>query len=590
MSFRPPSRTGTGRPGSGFRTAAGNRPNTGFRRLDTASGQKPIGSRTVGLDTNVEIENRPITQHGMSGMQTKSSRGPSRKIADRNYYESLLKEKLVEIVREIDSMREQIKNYDSDKAEMSKLEKERAKLLNEVREYEGNLADYNLALDKLRSGADINTLQQTCQDIQRKNEQEKMRIDAIFLERKNLESQITQIQRNIDEIHSEMSAMLESNEHDQEIQDRFHALYGEFERTDVLISEKEKRLNTIQHRYHQIRENLSSNEYSFHLKALELQKQLNELNVTKMELQQETNGSMDAEQIKQSILDKVKADNKSLQETMDAINAVEDKMEELQTAIRRKEKELEGMQEFMKQHHKYQQLFERDRKMQVFIDAFDENMQAINQEMQRLRDDNVGLLRHISEKEIGDERDSALQVDEMRQDISFKEQQKSDAQNTLVYSKKELEKRQAELEKINNLDEKISAELENIEKKQSECEEEMKSFKSQSEVLEEYQQRKQELFKLKMELQQKKEMVEKKVLEVAQRSDQINRKLNENAYHNELKDMESKIQKLSQNIFSVEHSIAEYKREGEYHTISNQVLQIQQEINVLLLRELEIET
>merc|ERR1719350_2272699 len=149
MSFRPPSRSN--RPMSGMK--ANNRPTTGFRRLDTANGQKPIGSRTVGLDTNVQIENRPITQHGMTGMKTASSKGQNvRKIADRNYYENELKHKLIEIVNEIDSIKQKMKNHDADQIESAKLSKQQCKLLQEVREYEGQLADYNLALDKMRSG------------------------------------------------------------------------------------------------------------------------------------------------------------------------------------------------------------------------------------------------------------------------------------------------------------------------------------------------------------------------------------------------------------------------------------------------------
>ena len=521
----------------------------------------------------------------MTGMKT-ASKGPTRKIADRNYYENQLKEKLIEIHKAIESMNDKIKNHDSDKVEISKLDKDRNELLNEVREYEGKLADYNLALDKMRNNADIINLQQNCEEIQRKNDQEKMRIDAIFLERKNLESQIAEIDQNISHIYNDMMASMMGDN-----QQLFDRLYSDFCRTDQLISEKEKRLNDIQHKYHEIRENLSSNEYSYHLKAMQLQKQLNELNAHKSELEQERNGSMNPEQIKQKILEKVKSDNKCLQETLDSINLMEDKIEELQNSINEKEKDIETMKEFSKKAHKYQQLFERDRKMQIFIDQFDENLSLIKQEMDEIRNDNVGLLQHISENMDNEDgtNKTELKFNEMNKDISFKKQQKNEAQNTLIHSEKELEKRQIELDKINNLDKKINVELQNIEKKTQHYEDDMKSFKTNDEIQTEYKQRKQQLFKMKMEIQQKKELIEKNVLEIAQKSDKINRKLNENAYHNELKEMETKIQKLSQNIFSVEDSIAEYKRQGQYAKIAKNVTQIQQQLNTLLLQELAME-
>jgi len=195
-----------------------------------------------------------------------------------------------------------------DQIESAKLSKQQCKLLQEVREYEGQLADYNLALDKMRSGADIVNLQETTQQILNKNNEEKLRIDSIFLERKSLESQINEIEDDIGEIYEQMLHLSGQNE------DVFSALYGDYDRSEALIFEKEKNLSHIQCKYHNIRETLSSNEYAFHLKAMELQKELNALTQHKLELQQETNGSMDAETIKQKILEKVKSDNKVLQE------------------------------------------------------------------------------------------------------------------------------------------------------------------------------------------------------------------------------------------------------------------------------------
>jgi len=508
-----------------------------------------------------------------------------RKIADRNYYEKELKGKLIEIVNEIDSMKEQMATAESDKIEMAKLEKSRNALMNEVREYEGKLADYNLALDKMRSGADIMNLQGMTQEILRKNEQEKMRIDAIFLERKNLESQIHGMEETVSAIQHEMTQS-------QRDGTEFSKMLAEYERLDALTVDKERKLNSIQRKYHEIRESLSSNEYAYHLKAMELQKQQHALNQHKLELQRETNGSMDPEQIKMQILEKVKKDNKALQQTLEAINATEDKVESLQSAVDQKEKDLLAMQEYSKQSHKYEQLFDRDRKMQAFIDQYEENHSATVAQIEALKEDNYGLLLHISDNERNDGSANSTQtrMSEMRKDISFKRQQKNEAQNTLLYSEKELEKRQIELEKINNLDEKIKVELQSIDEQAQQYRDEMAAFMTHSEIQTEYKQEKQKLFRLKMETQQAKEAMEKKVLEMAQKSDVINSKLNENAYHNELKEMETKISKLSQNIFSVEDTIAEFKREGQYEGIAAQVTEMQASINSLLLQELALET
>merc|ERR1719334_2030117 len=124
-----------------------------------------------------------------------------------------------------------------------------------------------------------------------------MRIDAIFLERKNLEAQIQETEHSLALIHEEM--LQTQSDENENGESTFTQIYGEYERTESMISEKEKRLMDIQRKYHEIRESLSSSDYSYHLKAMELQNQCQQLTQHKVELEQETNGSMDPEQIKQ---------------------------------------------------------------------------------------------------------------------------------------------------------------------------------------------------------------------------------------------------------------------------------------------------
>jgi len=58
----------------------------------------------VGYNTKVTSVDRPVTNHGMSGMYT-AQKGPGRQIYDRNYYGNLLKNKNIEIASEITKMK-----------------------------------------------------------------------------------------------------------------------------------------------------------------------------------------------------------------------------------------------------------------------------------------------------------------------------------------------------------------------------------------------------------------------------------------------------------------------------------------------------
>ena len=60
----------------------------------TAGTQAGFG---VGLNTDIQVADRPVTQQGMRGMRT-GSMGPGRQVADQSYYIGVLRNR----VRSID--------------------------------------------------------------------------------------------------------------------------------------------------------------------------------------------------------------------------------------------------------------------------------------------------------------------------------------------------------------------------------------------------------------------------------------------------------------------------------------------------------
>ena len=83
-------------------------------------------------------------------MQSKVS-GPGRQIYDRTYYLNMLKSKNNEISNEITKMKQEVEEINKDNSTYLTLERKYETLIKDVRKFEGELADYNLALDKYRS-------------------------------------------------------------------------------------------------------------------------------------------------------------------------------------------------------------------------------------------------------------------------------------------------------------------------------------------------------------------------------------------------------------------------------------------------------
>jgi len=64
---------------------------------------------------------------------------------------NVLKQKNQEIMNEINKMKQEVEDINKDNQTYLTLEKKYETLIKDVRRYEGELADYNLALDKYRS-------------------------------------------------------------------------------------------------------------------------------------------------------------------------------------------------------------------------------------------------------------------------------------------------------------------------------------------------------------------------------------------------------------------------------------------------------
>ena len=78
-------------------------PSTAYKRTGTASGNRPgTGSQGAGAagartGTSVQVDARPITQHGVSGMKQSTNAGGGRKVLDKNYFLTELRQKRTEI-------------------------------------------------------------------------------------------------------------------------------------------------------------------------------------------------------------------------------------------------------------------------------------------------------------------------------------------------------------------------------------------------------------------------------------------------------------------------------------------------------------
>uniref|UniRef100_A0A3B4BE75 Intraflagellar transport 74 homolog n=1 Tax=Periophthalmus magnuspinnatus TaxID=409849 RepID=A0A3B4BE75_9GOBI len=146
---RPVSRSGSGRPPTAvrppptaIRVGTGMVPGTGG--LPGMRGGIPIAVPGV-LSAQIKVTDRPVTQQGLSGMKT-GMKGPQRQILDKSYYLGLLRSKINELTTETSKLHKEIDNFNQENSVYLSYEKTAEGLAAEIKDLQGQLADYNMVL------------------------------------------------------------------------------------------------------------------------------------------------------------------------------------------------------------------------------------------------------------------------------------------------------------------------------------------------------------------------------------------------------------------------------------------------------------
>ena len=147
-----PGTSGGQPPGTGFRPGSGigrKPPGTGRLRTGVApSGPGTQAAQGVALSASISVLDRPVTGQGVMGMKT-VGQGTGRLVEDNSYYVGLLRKRITDVGGETRKLRNEIDQQSKDNSAYTQLEKKYETLAKEKEKLEGQLADYNLAMDKV---------------------------------------------------------------------------------------------------------------------------------------------------------------------------------------------------------------------------------------------------------------------------------------------------------------------------------------------------------------------------------------------------------------------------------------------------------
>ncbi|KAF3836180.1 hypothetical protein F7725_028738 [Dissostichus mawsoni] len=564
---RPLSRSGTAVPGAGRPPTAVRPPPTAIRvttgMVPGTSGHPgmrggiPLATPGV-LSAQIKVTDRPVTQQGLSGMKT-GMKGPQRQILDKSYYLGLLRSKINELTTETSKLHKEIDNYNQENSVYLSYEKKAEGLAGEIKDLQGQLADYNMLVDKLNTNTEMEEMINDYNILKAHNDSEAESIDSIFTERREREEAIRAIEEEIrgerrvaEEVVQAMPAgkqeryftMTTANE---ELLQELTVLQEEL---DLLITRKE--------------------DYDAELSHSHTKQEVVRLHETLLALQgkreaMEAEHKSSPQDERETLLKQVKEDNQEIASMDRQLTEIRERMEQITEQIRQLEQDSEEAQGECQQ--KYRELKRRDEEIDRYMESFEENMLRLHQV------DTV----------------TASELRNMQEVLVSKETEVVQSESTARGLTTESQRLQQDLEKVQQLEGKISGELSSLKERVGTMETELLTYRDLDTLRHTGEEKKKRLQEERVSLTQRRDSFKQLLEEMNQKYEALKTKLQENETHAQLANLERKWQHLEQNNFVMKESsvIASKSQESDYASVAKNVSQQVAEYNKSLIDSLQ---
>jgi len=303
------------------------------------------------------------------------------------------------------------------------------------------------------------------------------------------------------------------------------------------------------------------------------------LDRNQQELMQELDGpQLTPEQQREMLLQRVKADNAQIAEHEKELAAA-------QTAIRDGKKQLAQLKNDQAEANdpkaqKYQELFQRDKEMSELIDTFEPTKHAETEKIAKAQEEVVRLLQSISRRlALDPDNMSKAKLDEMHEDLDFKQAQMDHSVSTSERLQRELGQRKLELEKIESLDEKISVELTQLSEKLSTMDKELEVYEDIPKLRDDAERAKKEAARKKADALSRIGQLKQQATSAKKKYDEVKKQLANDPVASALEELEQKMRHHEQTVYVLTEYIETKGAESHFEGIAEDCLKMIHGIN-----------
>ncbi|NXI45161.1 IFT74 protein, partial [Galbula dea] len=548
------------------------------------------GSSTTGgvLSSQIKVADRPVTQQGLSGMKT-AVKGPQRQIMDKTYYLGLLRSKTNELTTEINKLQEEVELYKQEKSVYLSYEKSAEALAGEIKEFQGQLVDYNMVVDILNTNTDIAGVIGDYNELKVQNDRDAQTVDKIFTDRQAIEKLIQAVEEDIerekvaeDDIIKDMS---------QANQAKYMEMKAANEKLSQELIVQQQELDALSVKEEVLRAEIAQSQVK--QEALQLYEKLHELEERRDQMIVEDKNIESPQEererlLKQARTQKVKDDSQEIASMERQLTEVKEKTNHFKKVIQRLDMDLENHQG--EENWKYKELKKREESIDNFLETFEE---VKNQELKRkaqVEANIVALLEHSSRNVNRMEQISSVTNQElkiMQEDLTFKSNEMQKSQSTAKNLITESQKLQMDLQKMELLEGKMVDELASLKEKIEQTKTELEVYNNLPALKASGEEKKKRLQEDKEKLT-KRSHAFKKIMELLNTEyEMLKKELQENETHSQLTNLERKWQHHEQNNFMMKEFIATKSQESDYQPIMKNVRKLVTDYNKALIEALQ---
>ncbi|NXO43842.1 IFT74 protein, partial [Locustella ochotensis] len=549
------------------------------------------GSLTPGgvLSSQIKVTDRPVTQQGLSGIKT-VMKGPQRQIMDKTYYLGVLRSKTNELTTEISKLKEEVEMYKQEKSVYLSYEKRAEALAAEIKDFQGQLADYNMVVDILNTSTDMAEVICDYNMLKVQNDRDVQSIDKIFTKRQAIEKLIQAVEEDIqrekvvaDDIMKYMT---------QENQAKYMEMKAANEKLSQELVVQQQELDALNVKEESLRAEIAHSEVK--QRAVKLYERLHELKERRDRMIAEDKNMESPQEERERLLKQarienvVKDDSQKIASMERQLAEVKEKTDYLKKVIQRLDTDLENYQG--EENWKYKELKKREESMDNFLETFED---VKNQELERkaqIEANIVALLEHSSRnlnhmKQISSVTNQELKI--MQEDLTFKSNEMQKSQSTAKNLITESQKLQMDLQKMELLEGKMVGELASLKDKIEQTKAELEIYNNLPALKASGEEKKKKLQDDKEKLT-KRSCAFKKIMEhLNAEYETLKKELQENETHSQLTNLERKWQHLEQNNFMMKEFIAAKIQESDYQPIMKNSRKLVKEYNRALIEALQ---